>query len=223
MTLPTPVTPNATEPHRGEDPGLGPSPDPGVAGNARLTAATGLVLLALFAAEIGTDLLGVANVLTAHVVIGLMLTPPVLVKMGSTGWRIVRYYRGDRAYVERGAPRPFLRILGPILILLTTVLIGSGILAFLTHGSLYDLGLKTHKVVFYPWLLAVVAHVVPHFVHAVSWAFAGLFARARGSVPGSGARRTVLIVALLVGGVVGVILSGHVGGYFQAHPLRLHL
>ena len=39
----------------------------------------------LFAAEIATDLLGLANVLTAHVVIGLMLTPPVLVKMGSTG------------------------------------------------------------------------------------------------------------------------------------------
>jgi hypothetical protein len=33
----------------------------------------------------------------------------------------------------------------------------------------------------------------------------------------------VLIAALLVGGVAGVILSGHVGGYFQAHPIRLHL
>lgn len=221
MTVPAPVTPPAppTEPptalRRGDDPGT----DPGVAGNARLTAAAGLILLVLFAAEIFTDLLGVANVLTAHVIIGLMLTPPVLVKLGSTGWRIVRYYRGDRAYAERGAPRPFLRILGPVLILLTTVLIGSGLLAFTTHGGLSDLALKTHKVVFYPWLLAVVAHVVPHFVHAVSWAFADFSARAGGSVPRAGTRRTVLIVALLAGGVAGVILSGHVGGYFQAHPL----
>jgi hypothetical protein len=221
MTAPAPSTPTAAEPHRGDDPGTDPGTDPGVAGNARLTAATGLILLVLFAAEIVTDLLGVTNVLTAHVIIGLMLTPPVVVKLGSTGWRIVRYYRGDRVYVERGAPRPFLRILGPILIVLTTVLIGSGLLAFLTHGGLYDLALKTHKVVFYPWLLAVVAHVVPHFVHAVSWAFADFSARTRGSVPRAGTRRTVLILALLVGGVVGVIVSGHVGGYFQAHPLRL--
>lgn len=214
----TPASNGTRVPHR-EDPGA----DPGAAGNARLTAATGLILLVLFAAEIVTDLLGVANVLTAHVVIGLMLTPPVLVKIGSTGWRIIRYYRGDRAYVERGAPRPFLRILGPILVLLTAVLIGSGLVAYLAHGSLHNVGLKTHKVVFYVWLLAVIAHVVPHFAHAVSWAFADLSARARGSVPGAGTRRTVLIVALLVGGAAGVILSGHVGGYFQAHPIRLHL
>ncbi|MEY9862056.1 hypothetical protein ABH935_007700 [Catenulispora sp. GAS73] len=215
----TTLTSNATHTPNGEEPGS----DPGVVGNARLTAATGLILLVLFAAEIVTDLLGVANVLTAHVVIGLMLTPPVLVKMGSTGWRIVRYYRGDRAYAERGAPRLFLRILGPLLILLTAVLIGSGFLAYLAHGGLYDAALKTHKVVFYIWLLAVIAHVVPHFVEAVSWAFADLSTRARGSVPGAGTRRTILIVALLVGGVAGVILSGHVGGYFHTHPIRLHL
>lgn len=40
-------------------------------------------------------------------------------------------------------------------------------------------------------------------------------------VPRAGTRRTALILALLGGGVAGVILSGHVGGYFQAHPLRI--
>lgn len=196
---------------------------PGVTGNARLTAATGLVLLLLFLAEIGTDLLGVADVLTAHVVIGLMLTPPVLVKLGSTGWRIVRYYRGDRAYAERGAPRPFLRVLGPVLTALTVVLIGSGYLSYFSHGGLYNAALKTHKVVFYPWLLAVAAHVVPHFIQAVSWAAADLSTRAGIRVPGSAARRTAVIAALVVGAAAGVILSGHVGGYFHDHPVRLHL
>jgi len=41
------------------------------------------------------------------VAIGLALTPVVLPKTGSTGWRFVTYYRGDRAYVRRGGPRPF--------------------------------------------------------------------------------------------------------------------
>jgi hypothetical protein len=39
------------------------------------------------------------------VTIGLALMPVVLLKIGSTGWRFVKYYREDRAYVRRGAPR----------------------------------------------------------------------------------------------------------------------
>jgi hypothetical protein len=41
------------------------------------------------------------------------------------------------------------------------------------------------------------------------------------SRPARRTRHTVLILALLGGGAADVILSGHVGGYFQAHPLRL--
>lgn len=199
------------------------SSDAGVIGNARLTAATGLVLLTLFAAEIVTDLLGVAGVLTAHVFIGATLMPPTLVKLGSTGWRIVRYYRGDRAYVECGAPRPFLRVLGPILIALTTVLIGSGLLAFYTHGGLYAVSVKTHKVVFYLWLLTMVVHVVPHFAHAVSWAAADVPTRTRVRLPGAARRQTVVLAALVVGAGLGIVLAGHVGGYFHDNPIRVHL
>jgi len=204
-------------------PASGPGSDPGVAGNARLTAATGLVLLALFLAEIATDILGVADVLTAHVLIGVMLTPPVLVKLGSTSWRIVHYYRGDAAYVERGAPRPFLRILGPILVLLTVVLLGSGFLAFYAHGGLYTASIKTHKVVFYLWLLATCAHVVPHFAKAVSLALTDLSVRSRLAVPRAATRQTVIIAALVLGAALGIVLSGHVGGYFHDNPLRVHL
>jgi hypothetical protein len=49
--------------------------------NARLTAGLGGALLLLFAAE-GLTLLSVRSLLTAHVVIGMVLIPPVLVKMG---------------------------------------------------------------------------------------------------------------------------------------------
>lgn len=74
-------------------------PDPvlpgtgGPAGNAHLTAWTGLVLLALSLAELVT-LLDVQGLISWHVVIGTLLIPPALLKTGSTGWRIVRYYRG---------------------------------------------------------------------------------------------------------------------------------
>lgn len=58
-----------------------------------------------------------------HVAIGLALTPVVLLKAGSTGWRLVKDYRGDRAYIRRGAPPADLRILGPVVIAGTVVLL----------------------------------------------------------------------------------------------------
>jgi len=70
--------------------------------NARLTGATGLVLLVLSCAEAATVVLGVRSVLTLHVVIGLLLVPPLLVKVCSVSWRFLRYYRHDEAYRARG-------------------------------------------------------------------------------------------------------------------------
>jgi hypothetical protein len=56
-----------------------------VAANARLTASNAVVLLALLAAE-GVTILRVRALLTPHVFIGIVLIPPVLLKVASTGW-----------------------------------------------------------------------------------------------------------------------------------------
>ncbi len=74
-----------------------------MAGNARLTAANAAVLLVLLAAE-GVTILGVRQMLSPHVFIGMVLIPPVLLKVASTGWRFARYYRGAPAYRRKGAP-----------------------------------------------------------------------------------------------------------------------
>jgi hypothetical protein len=79
--------------------------DPLVAGNARLTGATGAVLLLLFCVEVATVVMGVKGMLTLHVMIGLLLVPPLLVKISSVSWRFLRYYRHDEAYRRRG-PHP---------------------------------------------------------------------------------------------------------------------
>jgi hypothetical protein len=71
------------------------------AGNERLTAMTGAVLLVLFVAECLT-LLELGNPLTLHVFLGMLLLGPVGLKAGSTLWRFTRYYTGSAAYVRRG-------------------------------------------------------------------------------------------------------------------------
>jgi hypothetical protein len=56
----------------------------GVEGNARLTATTAVVLLLLLATE-GVTLLALRPLLSLHVFVGMLLIPPVALKLGATG------------------------------------------------------------------------------------------------------------------------------------------
>jgi len=60
----------------------------GVDRNERLTAVTGAVLIVLLAA-LGVTILAIGPLIWWHVLIVMLLIPPVLLKLGSTGWRFV--------------------------------------------------------------------------------------------------------------------------------------
>ena len=70
-------------------------PGGGVDGNERLTAATAVVLIVLLAA-LGVTILSIGGLVWWHVLLGMLLIPPVLLKLGSTGWRFMRFYTGAR-------------------------------------------------------------------------------------------------------------------------------
>lgn len=133
----------------------------GSEGNARLTAATAAVLLVLLAGE-GATIPIIGRALTPHVFIGLLLVPPVLLKLASTGWRFLRYYRRSPEYVVLGPPHPFLRFLvAPVLVVTTLTLFGTGIaLAWMQPRGGLVLGL--HKASFVIWFGATSLHVLAH-------------------------------------------------------------
>ena len=56
---------------------------------------TGALLLVGFAVE-GVTILELPRLLFLHFLIGLLLIGPVLLKIGSTGYRFVRYYTGSQ-------------------------------------------------------------------------------------------------------------------------------
>jgi hypothetical protein len=78
-----------------------PAHDPAEA-NTRLTAGTAVVLLVLLAAE-GVTILRIRGLISAHVFIGMVLVPPVLVKTCSTVCRFARYYLGRGRVPAEGA------------------------------------------------------------------------------------------------------------------------
>jgi hypothetical protein len=135
-------------------------PQDPTAGNERLTATTAVVLLVLLAAE-GVTILSIRPLLSAHIVIGLLLIPPVALKLASTGYRFIRYYRGDPAYVAKGPPHLVMRLLAPLLAVSTLVVLGTGVgLLVLGPERHRDLLLGLHKASFIVWFVVMSIHVL---------------------------------------------------------------
>jgi hypothetical protein len=133
----------------------------GTAGNGQLTAIAASVLLALVAIELAT-LLNLRSLLTVHAFVGMLLIPLVGLKVASIGWRMARYYLRADEYVRLGPPHVLLRMLvGPVLVLSTTVLFGTGVVLLArgeTEGTIVDL----HRAAFIAWIGALGVHVLAH-------------------------------------------------------------
>src|ERR1039457_2419233 len=134
----------------------------GTEANARLTSSTALVLLVLLAVE-GVTVLRVGSLLTLHVFIGMLLVPPVLVKLASTFWRFAKYYTGSREYREKGPPPVALRLLGPFVALTTVILFASGILLLVGPKAWRGDMMLFHKASFVVWFACMTVHVLAHF------------------------------------------------------------
>ena len=187
----------------------------GPEGNARLTGTTAAILLVLLAAE-GITLLQLRTLITPHVVIGMVLVPFVVVKLASTGWRVVMYYRGASPYRERGAPPLLLRLLGPVLLVVTLTVFASGIALLLVPRAWSDTMFFLHKASFVLWFGAMTVHVLSHIVDTGRLAPADFVARTRSQVRGVGARMWIQTAGLVVGILLAVVMVPTVGPWIAA-------
>lgn len=191
----------------------------GPAGNARLTAWTGLLLLVLGVIELFT-LIDVRGLISWHVFVGALLVPVAVLKIATTSWRFARYYAAHRPYRTAGPPPTILRALGPLVIASTLAVLGSGIALILLGpqnsrvaivtilGQRID-ALTVHQASFAVWAVAVGIHLLARIVPALRLAGARIpgvapAARTAGGVPG---RRTRVVV-LVATAVVAVLLAG---------------
>jgi hypothetical protein len=154
-----PIAAIITGPHRrGEA-------SPRVEANARLTAITGIVLLVLLAAE-GATLLSIRRLLPIHYYIGLLLIPPVLLKLATTGTRFARYYLGDRQYRRAGPPPLILRLTAPLVVVTTIAVFATGVELWLFGNRFGAVWLTAHKASFVIWFGVMAIHVVGHIERA---------------------------------------------------------
>jgi hypothetical protein len=177
----------------------------GVAGNARLTGAAAAALLVLLAAE-GATIPFIGPLLGPHIFIGMLLIPPVLLKLGSTGYRFARYYTGNPPYVEKGPPPLMLRVLAPGVVLSTLALFGTGV-ALLVDGPPGNTLIFAHKLSFIAWVALMTLHVLGHLLDVPSlasadWRKAG---PPEARLAGAGARALTLATAILAGAVLAAL------------------
>jgi hypothetical protein len=180
----------------------------GPAGNALLTAWTGLVLLVLSVAELLT-LFNVRGLISWHVAIGALLVPPALMKTATTTWRMARYYLGNAPYQKAGPPPTLFRLLGPLVVLSTLGLLSSGIVLILVgqqsseHILVSLLGYRIswvslHQIAFAVWASATGVHLLGRIVPALRIVFrAGTPRQLPGGVPR--VILNVLVITLAIG------------------------
>jgi hypothetical protein len=168
-------------------------------GNERLTEVVGALLLVPIAIELATIPLGVHGFMSTHVFVGLLLIPPVLLKLASTTWRFVRYYTRSRLYVEYGPPQLVMRVLAPLFVAATIVLFGSGVAMGFLHGSGLSIARRLHGPASVVWVVVLGLHVLVYLQRALRGTAAEVVATKRRAVMGANARTAVLVLAVAAG------------------------
>jgi hypothetical protein len=186
-------------------------------GNERLTGVTAVVLLVLLAVE-GVTIVWLRPFLSVHLFVGLMLIPPVALKLASTGYRFIRYYTGNLHYRRKGPPQALLRWTAPVVVLSTVVVLASGVWLLLAGPRSRDAVLPIHKIGFIVWLMFMSVHVLGH-VTALPRVVIGEYAS---PAPARAWRALALSAALAAGVVVALALVPHFHAWEVARLFHHH-
>jgi hypothetical protein len=185
----------------------------GAEGNELLTNMTAAVLTALVAA-LAVTIVHMRGLVTAHMLIGLALIPPVVLKLASTGYRFIRYYTRSRAYTANGPPALPLRLLAPVLVAATLVVFTSGVL-LLAAGHKSGTLLEIHKMSFIVWGVVFAVHFLAYLPRVVRSLIAAWPTGRRDAVP-SGRLRAALVGSSVGGGIaLAVALLPAIHGWQQ--------
>lgn len=185
----------------------------GVEGNSRLTSVVGVVLLGMLAVE-GYTILDVHGMITLHIFLGIMLVGPVLLKTATTMYRFARYYQGTPAYVRKGPPHIVLRVLGPVVILSSLAVLGTGIGLLAVHSHDGGLLLTAHQASFIVWVSAMTIHVLGHIKDAALISFRELRRRSRHRPH----RFLTVVVAVVLGIGAAMLLLPHASQWTHRGP-----
>ena len=166
--------------------------------------------------ELATLVLGLRQTLPAHIALGVALIPVVVLKLASTGWRMIRYYTHAPEYRAEGPPRPFLRGIAPLVAGSTVVLLGSGV-GLVIAGPHAQFLRAVHSASFALFLVVVGAHAFAYLPKLRRFAFADWASGRR--VQGHQLRRGLVAFVLVAAAAVAIAALQTAGPWFAGHAI----
>lgn len=190
----------------------------GTTGNELLTTVTGAVLIVLLAV-IGVTIIRIGQLLSVHMFVGLLLIGPLALKLASTGYRFTRYYTGALSYRSKGAPPTPLRLIAPVVVISTLVVMASGVALLIGGPRSRGTFFAIHKVSFFVWVAFTALHILGHLPELWSGLRAdyGPAARLGGAPDGRAGRALSLASALTLGVVIAILFLPQFGPWLHAH------
>lgn len=179
--------------------------------NARLTSLFGIALFVGLAIE-GLSVPFVSQLFTLHVFVGAVLIPLMAAKLIVVTYRFVQYYLERPDFREAGPPQIILRVMAPLLVISTIVMMVSGVMLMVVGPRGPSIGLWNimHKASFVVWFFLMAIHVSAYLIRALSASVKDL-RRLRSKNPNvltnSWYRLSVLFVVLGIGVGLGYRLA----------------
>lgn len=175
------------------------APPPRVIANEHLTALTGAWLFLLFVA-LAITVLFIGALLPAHFLIGFMLVPPLALKLYSTSYRFVRYYKHDRDFQNAGPP-PFVRrfIVAPILVAATLVVMATGLELWVFGDRFGSWWVVAHTASAVAFMAAVFLHLLSHSPQSAAAVAEDLLAKPAAA---TFTRRSVILGCVILSGTL---------------------
>jgi hypothetical protein len=190
-------------------------------GNELLSATAGGMLIVLLAV-IGLTIVALRPLLAVHLFVGTLLIGPVALKLCSTGYRFVRYYTGNPSYRRKGPPALPLRLIAPIVVLSTVVVLASGVALLFAGPGSRDTLLPIHKVSFIIWVAFTGLHVLAHLptmLRGIRTDY-GRSPQLSAYVDGRAGRAFSLAGALTGGVVLAILVIPQFGPWLHANHLH---
>ncbi|MFB5189930.1 hypothetical protein [Alicyclobacillus fastidiosus] len=173
--------------------------------NERMTALAGAVLFVLILVE----LVVTANLhalISVHIFVGMLLFGPLVVKLCSTGYRFYRYYSKSPVFVQKGPPHILLRLLAPVLVFMTIVVLVSGCGLAIVGPNHAGWFLKVHAVSVCLWLPLIAVHILAHIRRASRFIASDWSKRDAKRVSGRAGRLRLNIMGLVTGAIAAVVM-----------------
>ncbi|KJE75730.1 hypothetical protein [Ferrimicrobium acidiphilum] len=191
---------------------------------ARLLALLGSILFIGLAIE-GVTIVFIGQLIAVHVVLGMILLPIMAYKIIVASYRFAMYYLGASDFKHAGPPELVLRVIGPLLILTTVILMASGIILVYAKPNTPTaaLWLNIHRDDFVAWFALMALHVLAYVRRAVGTSSYDLRYTRYHSLIGRQGR----LISIVLATVIGVLLAwaifpavAHWSSFFSVHPTR---